>query len=147
MSSLTSIPDGEDFVETPQEDIDSDEAKTSDNTELVKDKSDQDERLKLMNKPADVEANTTTETGIVDVEAKKSERKLKICIQVDWPVGRVVRNIAISAGGLGFDTRAGQIGHSVANVAMFLPSCVAIGDKSWRWTPQFVAGFVVIQRV
>ena len=87
MSSLTSIPDGEDFVETPQEDIDSDEAKTSDNTELVKDKSDQDESGKPINKRADVEANTTTETGIAVIEAKKSERKLKIWIQVDRPVG------------------------------------------------------------
>ena len=115
VSSLTSIPDGEDFVETPHEDIDSDESKTSDNTELVKDKFDQDESGKPINKPANVEANITTEPGIADVEAKKSERKSKIWIQVVRPVGVVIRNIAISAGGLGFDTWAGQIAHSVAN--------------------------------
>ena len=32
-----------------------------------------------------------------------------------WTVGAVMKNIAIGAGGLGFDSCAGQIGHSVAN--------------------------------
>ena len=52
MSSLTSIPDGEDFVEIPQKNIDSDESKTSENTKLVKNISDQDESVK----PNDVRA-------------------------------------------------------------------------------------------
>ena len=38
---------------------------------------------------------------------------------VHRPVIAVVKDIAIGAGGLGFDSRAGQIGHSVANI---LPS-------------------------
>ena len=31
---------------------------------------------------------------------------------------------AVGAGGLGFDSRAGQIGHGVATAAMFLRCCV-----------------------
>ena len=38
----------------------------------------------------------------------------------------VVQYNAIGAGGLGFDSPAGQIGHGVANVATFLRSCVAL---------------------
>ena len=34
MSSLTSIPDADEFVEIPQEDIDSNEAETSDSTKV-----------------------------------------------------------------------------------------------------------------
>ena len=31
----------------------------------------------------------------------------------------------MGAGGLGFDSRTGQIGHNVANAATFIRSCVA----------------------
>ena len=37
----------------------------------------------------------------------------------------VVKDIAVGAGGLGFDFWADQIGHSVATAAMFLGSCAA----------------------
>ena len=40
-------------------------------------------------------------------------------------LGVVVKNIAISAGGLTFDSRVGQIRHSVAADATFFRSCVA----------------------
>ena len=50
------------------------------------------------------------------------------------PVGRVVRHIAIRAGGLGFDLRASQIGRSVATVATVLCSSTLCcpGDKPQR---------------
>ena len=39
-------------------------------------------------------------------------------------VGQVVKDIACGAGGVWFDSWPAQIGHSVANAAMFLRSCV-----------------------
>ena len=47
VSSLTSIPDGEEFVEFPPEDIDSNELKTSNNAKILEDKSD----------PAEIKSN------------------------------------------------------------------------------------------
>ena len=41
------------------------------------------------------------------------------------PVGLVVKAFAVHAGGREFDSRAGQIGHSVATDAMLLRSCAA----------------------
>ena len=49
---------------------------------------------------------------------KKSLRKN------DFILPKTFQDIAITAEGLGFDSRAGQIQHSVATVAMFLRSCV-----------------------
>ena len=45
----------------------------------------------------------------------KSSNRVSNEYGIMTPVGVVVRNIAISAGSLGFDFRAGQIGHNVAN--------------------------------
>ena len=41
---------------------------------------------------------------------------------MDQPVGIVVNNIAIGAGGFGFNTRAGQMRHRVVIAARFLQS-------------------------
>ena len=52
------------------------------------------------------------------------------------PDGAVVRDTANGVGGMGFDSRAGQIGYTVATAAMFLRSCVdqafSRGDGSRR---------------
>ena len=40
------------------------------------------------------------------------------------PGAAVDKDIVICSGGMGFDSPAGQIGHSVAYAAMFLRSCV-----------------------
>ena len=57
------------------------------------------------------------------------------------PVGAVVKDIAIGAGGHRFDTRAGQIDKNVAIAATFLRSCVAQallsrGDERSSGIPQ-----------
>ena len=41
----------------------------------------------------------------------------------------MVNDTANDAGDLGFDTRDGEIGHSVANAAAFLRSCVAQAQR------------------
>ena len=41
------------------------------------------------------------------------------------PVSSLAKHVGIGAGGLGIDSRAAQIGYSVAIAAMFLRSCVA----------------------
>ena len=56
----------------------------------------------------------------------------------------VAKDIAFGAGGLGFDFRAGQIGHSVANVSSKL---CGRGAKSRRWALLLVTRFGVISRV
>ena len=48
---------------------------------------------------------------------------------INWLDSAVVRDLAISEGGLGFDSRAGQIEHSVSYgsppLRLFFRSCVA----------------------
>ena len=65
--------------------------------------------------------------------------------QVLWPVGVVVKDIAIGAGGLGFASLAGQIRRSVANGS--LPLRGFPGAEPRRWTPPLVTHFVAIPRV
>ena len=64
---------------------------------------------------------------------------------VHRPVIAVVKDIAIGAGGLGFDSQAGQIGHSVANIlpsllrffgAVLSRSSIAEMDPVTRYTCQ-----------
>ena len=46
----------------------------------------------------------------------KPESKLKRqTLHTTWPSELLIKKIATGAGGLEFDSRAGQIGHSVAN--------------------------------
>ena len=59
--------------------------------------------------------------------------------QLNRDVGLVVDDIDICEEGLGFECRAGQIGHSIATAAVFLQSCPAqvlsSGDYATRSTP------------
>ena len=59
-------------------------------------------------------------------------------------------DIAIGAGGLGFDSRVGLIGHSVASglppLRRFF-GAVLPGPKPRKWVPVLVARFGVITRV
>ena len=63
----------------------------------------------------------------------------------DQPVSSIAKHIAIGAGGLGFDSRAGQIRHNVANCLSLLQRFVgavlprryaAEKDPATRYTPQ-----------
>ena len=72
---------------------------------------------------------------------------------VYWLVSVVVTNIAFDAGGLGFDSRAGQIGHSVVNGSPPKKSCDIFselccpGTKPRRWISALVTRFGVIPGV
>ena len=58
------------------------------------------------------------------------------------PVSSVVKHIHIDAGGLGFDSRAGQIGHSDVSSELCCP-----GAEPRRWSPALVTRFGVLPRV
>ena len=68
----------------------------------------------------------------------------------NWSVGEVVKNITIGARGLGFDSQAGQIGHSVANGSppfdISSERCCP-SARSRIWAPQFVTQFGIIPQV
>ena len=49
------------------------------------------------------------------------------------------KGIAIAAGGTGFDSQSGRIGHSIATAVAFLCRPDA---KQQRWTPSLVTRFV-----
>ena len=51
---------------------------------------------------------------------KFSKNARTVCNTDNWPFVEVVENSANGAGGLGFDSRAGQIGLSVANSSPLL---------------------------
>ena len=71
-------------------------------------------------------------------------------LKINRPVGRVLKDLAVGAGGLGLDFLAGQTGHSVANASPPLSrfselSC--LGAKPQILTPPLVTRFGVIPRV
>ena len=87
VSSLTSIPDGEELVEIPQDDIDSDELKTSDNTNLVQSgpvgiKPIQDGNLKLDtgNQNENIEGDETTSAVFTDVARLESAGEIRYSV-------------------------------------------------------------------
>ena len=57
----------------------------------------------------------------------------------------MVKDIAIDAEGFGFDSRAGQVGHSVAKG--LTPLRRFFGAELRRWTPPLVTRFGVVPRV
>ena len=63
-------------------------------------------------------------------------------VKYDRPVGVVVNDIAIVAGGCGFNSRAVQIGHSVPNGSP--PLLYYLGAMLRRWATLLVTIFFVI---
>ena len=73
---------------------------------------------------------------------------MKIFFRITRTFISVVEHMGIDTGGMGFDSRAGQIGHIVVNPAKFRQSCVAHeGATLGRWTSPLVTRFVEILRV
>ena len=63
------------------------------------------------------------------------------------PVGLVVKDIAVDAGGLGLDTRAGQIERYCQRLVTAASFLCYPGAEPWKWAPALVTRFGVMPRV